>query len=139
MPSLSGRFVPPTGPIINIGVMPPGVFIPGAPMPSPLPTFAALIDTGPSITCISLSVAQAAHLQPINMRSMISATHSVAVNAYLADLILPFGTAGFILPNAQVMEFSPAGGSPFQILVGRDIIGRGVLTLSFDGHFTFSL
>lgn len=73
------------------------------------------------------------------MRPVVSATQTVAMPLYLVDLILPFGTAGLLLPGAQVLEFSPGGGSPFQLLVGRDIICRGVLTLSFDGHFTFSL
>jgi len=43
------------------------------------------------------------------------------------------------MPSLSGRFSAAAGGSPFQILVGRDIIGRGVLTLSFDGHFTFSL
>jgi len=70
---------------------------------------------------------------------MISATQSVPVNVYLADLLLPFGTAGFVMAGAQLMEFVPGGGSPYQILVGRDIICRGAFSLSFDGHFTFAL
>jgi hypothetical protein len=73
------------------------------------------------------------------MRPMVSATESVPVNVYLVDLLLPFGAAGFILPGAQVLEFTPAGGSPFQMLVGRDVICQGALTISFDGHFTFCL
>ena len=51
----------------------------------------------------------------------------------------PIWRAGFILSGAQVMEFSPTGSSPFQMLIGRDIICRGILTLSFDGHFTFAI
>jgi hypothetical protein len=70
---------------------------------------------------------------------MASATHSIPVNVYLADLILPFGDAGYVTPSAQVMEFVPPPGGPFQILIGRDIICRGSLTMSFDGHFTFCL
>lgn len=139
MPCLSGRFDPGIGPLINIGVLQPGVLTPAAPPTTQITTFPALIDSGASATCISPNVAQAVGLQPIGMRPMTSATHSVPVNVYLVDLLLPFGNAGFILPSTQVMEFAPAGGSPFQILVGRDIICRGALTISFDGHFTFSL
>jgi hypothetical protein len=49
----------------------------------------------------------------------------------------------------QLMEFTPAGApqagessnpsSPFEILLGRDLLCRGAFTLSFDGHFTLSL
>ncbi|MBI1928060.1 aspartyl protease family protein [Candidatus Poribacteria bacterium] len=97
------------------------------------------MDTGASATCISSQVAQSVGLQPIGMRPMTSATHSVPVNVYLVDLLLPFGNGVHILNNVKVLEFIPVGGSPFQMLVGRDIICRGTFTISFDGHFTFSL
>ena len=139
MPCLSGRFSPATGPLINVGVLQPGALTPVLATPPPLTTFPALIDTGASATCISPTVAQTIGLQPMGMRSMTSATHSVPVNVYLVDLLLPFGNAGFLVQGAQVMEFGPPGGSPFQILLGRDILCRGTFTLSFDGHFTFSL
>lgn len=73
------------------------------------------------------------------MRPIVPATHSLPVNVYLVDLFLPFGAAGFIIQGTQVLEFAPEGSAPFQMLLGRDIICRGTLTLSFDGHFTFSL
>jgi hypothetical protein len=75
----------------------------------------------------------------MGLRSMVSATQMVPVPVYLVDLVLPFGTAGFILSGAQVVEFSPTGGSAFQMLIGRDILCRRVLTLSFDGHFAFAI
>lgn len=139
MPCLSGRFVPSTGPLINVGVLQPGTFAPPGGAPAQITTFPALIDTGASISCISPNVANTVGLRPMGMRPMISATHLVPVNVYLADLVLPFGTAGFVLQGQQVMEFVPAGGSSFQILVGRDILCQRAFTLSFDGHFTFSV
>lgn len=138
MPCLSGTYQPGIGPLINLGVAKPGTFVPNQPIKA-LTTFPALIDTGASATCISPNVAQTVGLQPIGKRPMVSATHAVPVNIYLVDLILPFGAAGFVVSGAQVMEFVPLGGSPFQILVGRDLICRGTLTMSFDGHFTFCL
>jgi len=41
----------------------------------------------------------------------------------------------------QVLEFAaPAGQSTgYQMLLGRDVICQGALTMSFDGHFTFAL
>jgi len=139
MPCLSGSYNPAIGPLINVGVLPGGTFNPAKPPAAPLTVFPALLDTGASVTCVSPAVAQAVGLQPIGMRPMVSATQAVPVNAYIADLILPFGASGYVTPGAQVMEFIPITGSPFQILIGRDIICRGALTLSFDGHFTFSL
>jgi hypothetical protein len=137
MPCLSGRFDLSIGPLINIGVIPAGVLTPS--FSGQITTFPALIDTGASVTCISQSVVQAVGLQPIGLRPMGSATHSVPANVYLVDLFLPFGAAGFVIQGTQVMEFVPEGSAPFQMLLGRDIICRGTLSLSFDGHFTFSI
>jgi len=139
MPALSGQFNPGIGPLINIGVLPAGLLTPTTAQTVQVTAFPALLDTGASMTCVSPNVAQTLGLQPIGMRQMVSATHTVPVPVYLVDLVLPFGTAGFMLSGAQVMEFSPTGGSAFQILVGRDIICRGILTLSFDGHFSFAI
>jgi hypothetical protein len=139
MPALSGQFDPGIGPLINIGVLPAGLLTPTTAQPMQLTAFPALLDTGASVTCVSPNVAQTVGLQPMGVRQMVSATHMVPVPVYLVDLVLPFGAAGFILSGAQVVEFSPSGGSAFQILVGRDIICRGVLTMSFDGHFSFAM
>src|SRR5437867_723696 len=112
MPCLSASFDPRIGPLMNIGVLPGGNPTPGVASHNQITAFPALVDTGASVTCISPAVASALGLQPIGMRMMSSATHSVAVNVYLVDLVLPFGSTGFIVHGAQVMEFSPAGGSP---------------------------
>ena len=118
-----------------MGVFAANTFAPAA----QITPFPALLDTGASVTCISPRIIQAVGLQPIGMRPMISATNSVPVNAYLVDLIVIFGGTGFIINATQVMEFSPGGNPPFEILVGRDIICRGTLSMSFDGHFSLSL
>ena len=73
------------------------------------------------------------------MRPMTSAHHTAAVNVYQVDLLILFGNQGFVLSNHQVVEFAAPPNSPFQVLIGRDIICRGTLSLSFDGHFAFSL
>src|SRR6266542_1862626 len=138
MPCLSGRYDPRVGPIVNVGVTTPGAFAPGKAAPG-VNTFPALIDTGASTTCISLAVAQATGLQAIGLRPMISATHSVPVSVYLADLVMPFGGAGFVVRGIQLMEFTPHASTPFQILLGRDILCEGSLTMRFDGHFTLCL
>jgi hypothetical protein len=70
---------------------------------------------------------------------MVSATQDVPVNVYLVDLMLPFGATEFIMHGTQVIEFSAESGSRIQMLLGMDIIRQGVLTMSFDGHFTFCI
>jgi predicted aspartyl protease len=119
------------------------VAAPGAITPSNPPTqataFQALIDTGASGSCISPAVAQAVGLQPKGKRPMVSVTHAVPGNWYLADLIIPFGQIAIPVPGIEVMEFSAAGNSAYQILIGRDIICRGTFAMSFDGHFSLSL
>lgn len=139
MPCLSGRFDPAIGPIINVSVLQTGSLQQAGDQPTQIMAFPALIDTGASITCISANIAKTVGLTPVGMREMASATQSVPVNVYLVDILLPFGPTGFLLQGTQVMEFSTDGNSPFQMLVGRDIICKGVLTLSFDGHLTFAI
>jgi len=139
MPSLSGQFNPNAGVLLNIVVLPPNVYGPGSTIPSSFLSFPALIDTGASMTCISRQVVQAVGLQSIGMTQMLSATQTIPVHRYLVDLLLPFGNAGLLQQGIHVMEFQVAGTHPFQILLGRDILCRGVFTMSFDGHFTFSL
>jgi hypothetical protein len=97
------------------------------------------MDTGASATCISPTVAQTVGLQPIAKRPMVSATQAIPVNVYLVDLILSFGPNHFVVNGMQVMEFSAEKGSRFQVLLGMDIIRQGLLTISFDGHFTFCM
>jgi hypothetical protein len=139
MPCLSGRFDPRIGPIINVGVLAPGSLTPVSGAPAQITTFPALIDTGASSTCISPIVAQTIGLSPVGLQPMTSATHSVPVNVYLVDLVLPFGSTGFVVSGTQVMEFAQAGSGPFQMLLGRDVLCQGTFTLSFDGHFTLAL
>lgn len=140
MPSLSGRFDPNIGVLINLGVAPANTLgnltVPSA---VSVTTFPALVDTGATLTCISPSLATAIGVNPIGMRPMVSATHSVPTNVFLVDLVLPFGANSLILPSVQVMEFNAGNTTPFQVLIGRDIICRGVFTMSFDGHFSFSI
>ena len=126
MPSLSGQFNPNAGVLLNIVVLPPGLYGHGAAIPSSFLSFAALIDTGASVTCISRQVVQAVGLQSIGMTPMLSATQTVPAHRYLIDLLLPFGNAGLLQQGIHVMEFQVTGTHPFQILLGRDILCRGV-------------
>lgn len=66
-------------------------------------------------------------------------THSVPVNLYLADVIIPFGGSQFVLSGLQIMEWVAPQGVPYQALIGRDILCKGAFTLSWDGHFTWCM
>jgi hypothetical protein len=59
---------------------------------------------------------------------MSSAAHTVPANAYLIDLVLPFGNTGLAFPGTLVMEFIPLANSPYKALVGRNLICRGTST-----------
>jgi hypothetical protein len=74
------------------------------------------------------------------MQQMASATHVVPVNTYLIDVGIVFGGAiWWEFTNLQVLEFQPSAGSPYEMLIGRDMICQGALAISFDGHYTFSI
>ncbi len=136
MSCISGKFNPDIGPLIDIKVAPAEVIGLAS---CPVTSEPALIDTGATSTCISKKVVQSLGLIPVGMRNMVSTTHpSTPVHVYLVDLYLPFGS-GYLIEDKEVMEFVQEDKDDFQILLGRDIICRGVFTISFDGHFTFSL
>ncbi|MBI2431791.1 MAG: retroviral-like aspartic protease family protein [Candidatus Hydrogenedentes bacterium] len=101
--------------------------------------FQALMDTGASRTCVSAQCAQVAGLVPVGMAQMISATHTVSANTYLVDLTLQLGNEFVVRRTLPVVEFVQIPKASFQVLLGRDIICSGHFTVSFDGHFVFSL
>lgn len=72
------------------------------------------------------------------MQQMASATHVIPVT-YLMDVGVVFGGSVLWQSNLQFLEFQPTAGSPYEILMGRDLICQGALTISFDGHYTFSI
>ncbi len=70
---------------------------------------------------------------------MISATHTIPMFTYLVDFFIPFDNVYYRMNSVQVMEFNLGVDSQFQILFGRDILCKGIFTLCFDGHFSFSI
>lgn len=98
----------------------------------------ALIDTGADSTCISSALAQRLELRPHGKMRVVGATGPKPMNTYLVDLAIMFGDKGLVTESIQVTEFHNS--SPhYEVLLGRDIICQGVLTLGFDGHYSFSL
>jgi hypothetical protein len=92
------------------------------------------------MTCVSKEAAQKVGLKVIAKRSIQSATQRAEVNVYLADFHFPFGNMIYAQMGIQVLEFDK-GQSEYDILLGRDIISRGVLYVNFIGvsYFTFCL
>jgi hypothetical protein len=144
MPCLSGIFDPIQGIFINIAVAKPGE-ITSATKNLKIPNFVALVDTGASKTCISKQAAQTAGLIAIGKSPMVSATHTVDMDNYLADIFLPFGaaplggTTGLVINSISILEFNCETNCSFQILLGRDVLTKGIFTISFDGHFSFAI
>lgn len=139
MPCLSGNFSPAEGIILSLACLLPGTWTPETSLAPKY--FPALLDTGASHTCISHKVARDVGLLPTGMLQMASATHvDVTVNTYLIDVgILIGGAIWREFTNLLVLEFQPSTGSPYEMLISRDVICQGALAVSFDGHYTFSI
>ena len=151
MPSFTGNYHPNVGPLVSVAVLrldatqsvdgkPPVI------QGEKIEFFQALIDTGASSTCLSSRVVDAVGLQPTGKAMMQGATGASAVNQYsfLVGFVQnstqrPDGSFDGMLTQMAVqgMEFD-GGGSTFDVLLGRDILCRGVFTMSFDGHYAFS-
>lgn len=100
--------------------------------------FSALLDTGASRTCVSPSVISQAGLKPISRTIIQTAAGPSEVNQYQADIILQMGST-ITFSNFIITEFSCPETSPFQALLGMDVVMSGCLTVSFDGRYTFSV
>lgn len=136
MPCLSGEFDPAVGILLQVAILPGGTLESQA--QGEAAVFTGLVDTGADVTCISNRVVNLLDLQPTGKRQVVGATGPGVANQYLADLLLQFGTQNIGIPHHEVTAIG--SGSPFfDVLIGRDIICRGVLTVDFAGRFTFSV
>jgi predicted aspartyl protease len=108
--------------------------------------YTALIDTGASCTCITPKVVSDVGLTPIGKQSVGGVHGRKAVNQYLFQVAFLFpqsqAATGAVTANAVAIpvtgvEFDSPGG--FDVLLGRDVICRGILHISWDGHGTFAL
>jgi predicted aspartyl protease len=140
MPGLAGTFDKEVGVIVQMGAAEAGGIrkaIDGSEEVS-ITRFPALVDTGASVTCISSDIIETLSLSPISKASIQAAGGVHSANVFLVDLTLIFGAESLVIPNTKVTDFSINDSSPFQALLGRDILSTGVFTMSFDGHFTLS-
>jgi hypothetical protein len=148
MPSLWIRFNPKVGPILQVLVWKPGFVppqgAPAAPMSANLNN--ALLDTGASCSCISDKVIKSEGLVPSGKQQVGGVHGSQSTNAYRFQIAIPFvqgqNVSGSVNANVMVyningIEFIPL--PAIEVLIGRDILCNGVLTMSFDGHATLGL
>ena len=146
MPCISGQYDPAVGVLLQIAVLPGGhlnkaiqsnaeeslIGVMGAPVNG-------LLDTGADHTCVSQSLAQKLNLRPSGKISVSGATGVSEMNQYMIDLLLQFGQISNAITEHVVTEFTSNSTTAYDMLVGRDIICRGVFTMDFSGHFSFSI
>jgi hypothetical protein len=145
MPSLAGNYNPAVGVIIQVAIFGPSqvatVSAHQALQNSNLALFAALLDTGASVTCISSNVIQKLGLQPSGKTSMSGSTGTSTVDQFTFGVGVIFGAqqsptgtfSGHLnLHLVQGCEFTHHGFG-FDVLMGRDILCKGAFSMSFDG------
>ena len=148
MPSLSIRFNPKVGPLLQVFVWKPGFVPPPANPTTPMAAngYNALLDTGASCSCVSDKVIKTEGLIPSGKQQVGGVHGSQSTNAYRFQIAIPFVqgqavtgavSANIVAFNINGVEFIPLPG--IDILIGRDILCVGTFTMSFDGHATLSL
>lgn len=145
MPCLAFAYNPLVGPIIQVAIFPFN-FAPASPTPGQSPfnvtLYNALIDTGASCTCISAKVCADLKLKPIGKQNVGGVHGTSAANQYQFQVAVPFGqgqvnpsgtsNVNFFIHSTVGVEVVPSAG--FDILLGRDVLCLGSLTMGFDGH-----
>lgn len=145
MPSICGP-VGPTGIMLQMTICAPNqaqqmaaaASASSTPAAVQMSTINALLDTGASNTCVSPAAIEQAGLQPFSKTIINTAAGPSQVNQYIADVHLSMGTT-ITFSGLTITEFTCPINSPFQALLGMDIIMGGCLTISFDHRFTFSV
>ena len=154
MPCIAGNYNPAVGIIQQVAIFPQSQFAAIQAPPSvqgsqPIPNltmFAALLDTGASTTCISRNVVNAIGLQPSGKTNMSGSTGQNIVDQFTFCVGLIFGgqqspggtfSGQVNIHLVQGCE-SISHGFGFDVLIGRDILCKGTLSISFDGHYVLS-
>ncbi|MBC6429284.1 MAG: hypothetical protein GDA55_08700 [Cellvibrionales bacterium] len=149
MPSFSGTFHPDVGPLIEVAIVPftESKGSKNAKKNNDVQLFKALIDTGATSTCLSGTVIDALDLKPVGQTPVIGVTGRKIVNQFVFSV-------GFFQPQRQHsdgrldgrfawfpirgLQFDQESTATYQVLLGRDILCKGVFSMSFDGHWLFS-
>lgn len=145
MPAVSGDYDPDVGILLQVVILTGGVVqatqraedvgndlaVSGA-------QALGLVDTGASKTSISPRLASSLGLKPSGKTLVQGVTGAMQVNSYAVDLMLGFGAHSAVIENLEVCELD-LGQARFNMLIGRDVLCRGVLTMDFARRFTFSI
>ncbi len=132
MPCISGQFDPYVGILLEVTVH-------GAAAQSKkVVETKGLVDTGASGTSVSPEIVRELGLMPQGKVMICGATGAKAVHTYMVEFGLGFGGMRANIPDLCVSELDLGQAGP-QVLIGRDIILRGVFTTDFTNHFTFSI
>lgn len=137
MPCIAGTWAQ-AGLIIEVGILPHG----DRPQ-STLKLYKGLIDTGASRTCISHRLVDLYRFAPTGDATMAHAWGKNHAYTYLFNLFIPTRVEadhhGSVVGDVSMFTLeglSFKASSDFDLLIGRDFIGRGCLTMNFDGHFS---
>jgi hypothetical protein len=126
MPCITIPFNPDAAPTLQVAIVPP--FLSGQPAPVAINTYSALIDTGTSNTIISPRTATALGLQSIGRIPIAGVGGTVAGKAYLFMVGLQDPQSGQI--HAWWPIYGPGISTNYDVLIGRDILCRGVLVMA---------
>ena len=90
----------------------------------------AIWDTGATGSMIAADVAEKLNLRPLGETRILGVHGAQKAKVYKVDVVFP--QAGVILPGVRVSEADSGGG--FDLLIGMDIIGRGMFGIYGDGE-----
>lgn len=129
------KYHPDIGVLPDIGVAPPGER--GASAGSAAGCM-ALVDTGASHSCISADVAVKAGIVPDGeMKINTPSQTATKAKTYTATFLIP--GVGLAVPDVMLAEAVFPAASPYQALLGRDILCRGAFHLDFAGNAVFCI
>lgn len=149
MPCISRAFNPDIGPLIRVGIGPPGTMkkLVAGGQPLAPPMIEMLVDTGAAITSVSPEIMNEANIRVLGQRDMGSSSGGGMVNTYAVDLLLPVSESdddngsgrGYVVDNWEIVDFLDEQ-APFKGLLGRDVLSRGLLVFHGpENVFTFCL
>ncbi|NKB50021.1 MAG: hypothetical protein GKS02_11755 [Alphaproteobacteria bacterium] len=110
-------------PVFDVTVGYPEGFYSGDTRPAVLNSVHMIVDTGASNTCVSKEIAAQLRLIPIGKVPFESATHTIEVERYFADLCIPIGDHPIHIRDHIVLQL-PAANNKVNGLLGLDVLKK---------------